>query len=66
MPPTNNKKPVRKKKSEEVVIVTDLGRQQPQAVDFEEVVDVIGGGSYYCKVALDGSYLSIDTNPSDI
>ena len=38
MPPTNNKKPVRKKKSEEVVIVTDLGRQQPQAVDFEEVV----------------------------
>ena len=35
-------------------------------VDFEEVVDVIGGGSYYCKVALDGSYLSIDTNPSDI
>ncbi len=27
-----------KKKNEEVVIVTDLGRQQPQAVDFEEVV----------------------------
>ncbi|MBR3478944.1 MAG: replicative DNA helicase [Bacteroidaceae bacterium] len=62
MPPTNNKKPVRKKKSEEVVIVTDLGRQQPQAVDFEEVVigaclieqeafgqiaDILKPGSFY-------------------
>ena len=36
--PTTNKRPAKKKKSEEVVIVTDLGRQQPQAVDFEEVV----------------------------
>ena len=39
MPTTTNKRPAKKKKSEEVVqIVTDLGRQQPQAVDFEEVV----------------------------
>ena len=32
------KKPAKKKRSDEVVIVTDLGRQQPQAVDFEEAV----------------------------
>ncbi len=35
--PTATKRTTRKK-NEEVVIVTDLGRQQPQAVDFEEVV----------------------------
>lgn len=29
---------MKRKKSDEVVIVTDLGRQQPQAIDFEEVV----------------------------
>ena len=39
MATTTNKRTAKKKKSEEVVqIVTDLGRQQPQAVDFEEVV----------------------------
>lgn len=33
------KQPMKRKKSDEVVIVTDLGRQQPQAIDFlEEVV----------------------------
>ena len=36
--PTTTKRQTRKKKSDEVVIVTDLGRQQPQAVEFEEAV----------------------------
>ena len=36
--PTTNKRTTARKKSEEVKIVSDLGRQQPQATDFEEVV----------------------------
>ena len=35
---TGARRTTKRKKSEEVVIVTDLGRQQPQAVDFEQVV----------------------------
>lgn len=36
--PTTTKRTTNRKKSEGVVVVSDLGRQQPQAVDFEEVV----------------------------
>ena len=36
--PTTKRPANKKKKSDEVVIVTDLGRQQPQATDFEEAV----------------------------
>ena len=36
--PTTNKRTTARKKSEAVKIVSDLGRQQPQATDFEEVV----------------------------
>ena len=45
---------------------TTADNSKTYEIDFEEVIDVIGAGSYYCKVASDGSYLSIDTNPSDI
>jgi len=36
--PATNKRSTKRKTGDEVVIVTDLGRQQPQAVDFEEAV----------------------------
>ncbi len=36
--PATKRPASKKKKGEEVVIVTDLGRQQPQATDFEEAV----------------------------
>lgn len=34
--------------------------------DLQAVYDKIGGDGYYCKLANDGSYISIDTNPLDL
>ena len=34
--------------------------------DLEEVFDNVGCDNYYCELADDGSYLSVDTNPLDI
>ena len=34
--------------------------------DFKAVHSAIGGDSYYCTLATDGSYLAIDTNPLDL
>ena len=34
--------------------------------DFKKVHSKIEGDTYYCKLASDGSYLSIDTNPLDL
>lgn len=36
--PTKQRTTTRKKKGDELVVVSDLGRQQPQATDFEEAV----------------------------
>ena len=34
--------------------------------DFKKVHSAIGGDTYYCTLASDGSYLSIDTNPLNL
>lgn len=49
-----------------VVIVTIIAVASGSGVDLKEVYDTIGANSTYCKVAGDGSYLEIDTNPYDI
>lgn len=46
-------------KTDEIDVVVKSGP------NFQEVYDTIGGEGYYCILADDGSYLSIDTNPLD-
>ena len=56
-----------------VVIVSNLkeSSEEPEeekykGPDLQAIYDKIGGDDYYCKLASDGSYISIDTNPLNI
>ena len=39
---------------------------RPKKINFKDVFVKIGGDNFYCTLAGDNSYLSIDTNPNDV
>lgn len=56
-----------------VVIVSNLKESSKESEeekyegpDLQAIYDKISGDGYYCKVANDGSYITIDTNPLDL
>lgn len=49
-----------------IIILITSKTNKKEKIDLQAIYDNVGCSSYYCKLATDGSYLEIDTNPSDI
>ena len=49
-----------------IVVVVILCSVKSNKIDLQKIYDEIGCDSYYCEMASDGSYFSIDSNPSDL
>lgn len=49
-----------------VIIAVFVSIGSKPKITLKEVYNEIGGDNYYCKLASDGSYMRIDTNPLDL